>query len=55
MSRKAVIKRIVSKWGMMSVDLQYQQIADALKSDQAVFEDEDRPLYLDNPKGDEEE
>ena len=46
MSEKTVLKRLLSKWGMLSVEMQ-----SALKTDQAVVNEKGEPVaYPDNPK-----
>lgn len=44
MALKTCLKQLISKWGIMSVELQ-----NAIKYDQAVVEDE-KPVYIDNPR-----
>lgn len=45
MARKTVLKQLISKWGVMSADLNT-----AVKYDQAVIKDNLEPAYIDNPK-----
>jgi recombination protein RecT len=46
MSRKTVVKLLISKWGPQSTEIQK-----ALRADQAAMSDEDGYNYLDNQKG----
>lgn len=43
MAQKTVLKQLLSKWGVMSIELQ-----EAVKSDQAVIHDKDNLEYVDN-------
>lgn len=51
MRRKTVLKELISKWGVMSVDYQMQPMQRALVQDQAIFEsmEDDQAHYIDNP------
>lgn len=51
MRRKTVLKELISKWGVMSIDYQMQPMQTALKSDQAIMDgiDDASPHYVDNP------
>jgi recombinational DNA repair protein RecT len=46
MAQKTIIKHLLSKWGLLSVELQ-----NAIKFDQAVI-DKDKAYYIDNPSND---
>lgn len=48
MAKKTVIKRLLSKWGILSIDMQ-----GAIRDDQKVYDAEGNGAYLDNPAGDE--
>ena len=43
MAKKTVIKNMLSKWGILSVDIQT-----AIEADQAVIDESGNPLYVDN-------
>lgn len=45
MSMKTVLKQLISKWGIMSVDIQK-----AVVFDQAIIKDDGTPEYVDNPE-----
>ena len=47
MALKTVIKLLLSKWGILSVDMQ-----NAIRDDQKVFDEDGNGDYLDNPKED---
>lgn len=47
MALKTVIKLLISKWGILSVDMQ-----NAIRDDQKVFDEDGNGDYLDNPKED---
>ena len=42
MAKKTVIKGLLSKWGVMSIEMQ-----NAIKFDQAVVTEDDKPVYVD--------
>ena len=43
MAKKTVLKNMISKWGIMSLEMQT-----AHKVDQAVIDDNNEPNYVDN-------
>lgn len=45
MALKTTLKQLISKWGIMSVELQK-----AVQLDQAVIDADEKPIYVDNPK-----
>lgn len=45
MAKKTVLKQLLSKWGLLSIQMQ-----DAIKYDQSIVEDDLSPRYTDNPK-----
>lgn len=49
MSQKTVLKQLISKWGVMSIELQK-----AVQSDQAVIREDGTYDYVDNPQNDSE-
>lgn len=44
MAQKTILRRLLSKWGIMSVEMQQ-----AYSTDQAVIDDEGKSQYVDNP------
>jgi recombination protein RecT len=50
MAKKTVIKQLLSKWGILSIDMQR-----AVADDQKVFDADGNGLYYDNPENDEEQ
>ena len=42
MAKKTVIKALLSKWGVMSIDMQK-----AVQFDQAVIKEDETPVYVD--------
>lgn len=50
MCKKTVIKNMINKWGILSVEMQKpnSQLLDAMRADQAVIRDEDEYDYVDN-------
>ncbi|WP_352404486.1 recombinase RecT [Sporanaerobacter acetigenes] len=53
MCKKTVIKNMINKWGILSVEMQTpnQQLLEAIKADQAVIRNEDEYDYVDNDPG----
>ena len=50
MYNKTVIKQLLSKWGMMSIDIQgAEQLQKAIESDQMVIDEQGNPESQDNP------
>jgi recombination protein RecT len=49
MALKTVIKMLISKWGMMSVDIQGSQLEKALEADQGVADENGVVEFPDNP------
>ena len=47
MGEKTVIKRLLSKWGILSIDMQK-----AMKEDQKVYSEDGTGTYADNPQND---
>ena len=47
MALKTVIRQLISKWGIMSVEMQ-----SAIEKDQAVIREDGTPDYVDNPEND---
>jgi recombination protein RecT len=45
MAQKTVLKRLLSKWGILSIEMK-----DAIMYDQAVFKNEETFTYADNPQ-----
>ena len=52
MAKKTVLKKLLSNFGLISIDLQGAALATALQADQAVIT-EDGLRYVDNERGDE--
>lgn len=51
MAKKTVIKSMLSKWGILSIDFQKSKLAEAIEADQAVIGEDLTPIeYPDNPK-----
>jgi len=50
MAKKTVIKNMINKWGILSVEMQTpnKQLLDALRADQAVIRGEEEYDYVDN-------
>lgn len=49
MAKKTVIKNMLSKWGMLSIDIQRSKLAEAIEADQAVIGEDLTPTsYPDN-------
>lgn len=57
MARKTVLKLMISKWGMMSVDVQSNQLYEAIQADQAVINNIKTKdyVYVDNQQTEEDE
>ena len=49
MAQKTVLKQLISKWGVMSIELQK-----AVQSDQAVIKEDGSFDYVDNPENETE-
>lgn len=49
MATKTVLKQLISKYGIMSIDMQGEALATAIESDQAIIGEDGRPRYADNP------
>lgn len=47
MAKKTMIRQLISKWGIMSVEM-----TRAFNSDMAVLDDNMNPMYVDNPQND---
>jgi len=51
MAKKTVIKSMISKWGILSIDFQRSKLAEAIQSDSAIIGEDLEPItYPDNPK-----
>lgn len=50
MATKTVLKQLISKYGIMSIDMQGEALATAIESDQAIIGEDGRPRYADNPQ-----
>lgn len=50
MATKTVLKQLISKYGIMSIDMQGEALASAIEKDQAVIGSDGSPEYADNPR-----
>lgn len=50
MATKTVLKQLISKYGIMSIDMQGEALATAIENDQAIIGEDGRPRYADNPQ-----
>lgn len=53
MATKTVLKQLISKYGIMSIDMQGEALATAIENDQAIIGEDGRPRYADNPQHEE--
>lgn len=50
MATKTVLKQLISKYGIMSIDMQGEALARAIESDQAIIGEDGALHYADNPR-----